>query len=167
MLRSKNASHFSHPPATRFQSWRCPSMISAAGGRCIPGPPRALLATLLDCLESCPEFLQLDYHQIKMLVTLRLVVLEFPQPSENGGELFLVGVGQVIGWSVGLLLRHVAERIVERMELIVEIVQGIVETFAAFGGLRAGFHHISQIDHRFDAGRPFRLSSIVAGARPE
>ena len=89
--------------------------------------------TLLDRLQCVAQFLQLDAQEIKMQVTLRLIVLKFPQPLEDGRQFLLVRHGQVVGRCLGLRLRHTAERIIERMELIVQIIEGGIDSFPALG----------------------------------
>ncbi len=48
---------------------------------------------LLDHLQCVAQFLQLGGKEIKMLVTLGLIVLEFPQPLEDRHQFLLVRHG--------------------------------------------------------------------------
>ena len=73
-------------------------------------------------------------QEIKMQVALRLIALEFPQPLEDSRQFLLVRHGQVVGRRLGLRVRHTAERITKRMELIVQIIEGGgIDTFSTFG----------------------------------
>jgi hypothetical protein len=69
----------------------------------------ALIEGLLDCLQRLAHFLQLGAQKIKMQVALRLILLEFPQPFEDSGQLIFVRHGKVVGWRLGLRVRHTAE----------------------------------------------------------
>ena len=62
-----------------------------------------------------------------MLVTLGLIVLEFPEPLEDGRQFFLVRHSQVESRHFHLRVCHAAERITERMELIVQIIEGGID----------------------------------------
>jgi len=64
-----------------------------------------------------------------MLVALGLIVLEFPQPFENRHQFLLVRHGEVVGRRFGLCVRYTAERIIERMELVVQVIEGAVDAF--------------------------------------
>ena len=68
-----------------------------------------------------------------MQVALRLVALEFPEPLEDGRQFLLVRHRQVVGRCLGLRIRHTAERITERMELIVQIIEGGIDALSALG----------------------------------
>ena len=117
---------------------------------------------LLDRLQGVAQLLHLGTQEIKMQVAMRLVALEFPEPLEDGRQFFFVRHSQVVGWRFGLRVRHPAERIIERMELIVQIVEGGINAFPALGLVRGGLHHSSEIDHRLNPVRTFRLHRIVA-----
>ncbi len=97
-----------------------------------------------------------------MLIALRLILFEFPEPPEDRLQLLLVRHGEVIGRRLGLGVRDVAKGIIESVELIMEIVQCTVDAFTAFGLACRGFHHTGQIHDGFDARCPLRLICIVA-----
>ena len=99
-----------------------------------------------------------------MLVTLGLIIRELPQAPEDRSQFFLMGHGKIVGRSLGLFLRDAAVRIKQRMQLIVIVVQGLVDTFPAFGSLGARFHHVCYIDHCLDATGAFGLCGIVPRA---
>jgi len=67
-----------------------------------------------------------------MQITARLVALEFPEPLEDGRQFFLVRHSQVESrhFSPACLSRR--RRITERMELIVQIVEGGINAFPAW-----------------------------------
>src|SRR4030095_15560187 len=99
-----------------------------------------------------------------MLIALWLVFFELPESLEYGQQFLLVGHGQVVGRCLRLFLGHVAKGIEEGMKLIVVVVKGRVDTLAALGLRRRGFHHVREISHRLDSVRAFGLCRIVCCA---
>jgi len=97
-----------------------------------------------------------------MQVALWLVALEFPQTPEDCAEFLLVRHVEVLGWCLGLRVRHTAERIIECMKLIVQIIEGGIDAFPALGLAYRGLHHRHEVDHRLDSARTFRLHRIVS-----
>ena len=97
-----------------------------------------------------------------MQVALRLIVLEFPQTPEDCAEFLLVRHVEVLGWCLGLRVRHTAERIIERMKLIVQIIEGGIDAFPALGLAYRGLHHRREIDHCFNPACAFRLRQIIS-----
>ena len=55
------------------------------------------------------------------------------EATEDGAEFLLVGQRQVVGRGFGLFFGDAAERIHQRMELVVEVIECVVHAFAAFG----------------------------------
>src|SRR5262249_16780589 len=97
-----------------------------------------------------------------MLIALWLVVLELPESLEYGHQFLLVSHSQVVGRCLRLFLGHVAVRIQQGMQLIVEVVKRRVDTFAALGFSPRGLHHIRKINHAFDSVSAFGLCRIVS-----
>src|SRR5262249_6085565 len=99
-----------------------------------------------------------------MLVTLRLVVLEFPQPPKNSDQFLLGGHRERVGRGLGLFLRHATEGIKERMKLVVKVVKGLVLSLAALGRLGTGVQHRGEVEHRLDPGGALGLLPVFTRA---
>lgn len=100
-----------------------------------------------------------------MLIPLRLIILELPEPFEDRSEFFVVGDCQGIGWLLSQRFLDGADVVVDGMELIMEIVEHLIDPFAAFCLLGGRFSHTRQVDQCFDAGRTLRLCGKLLGVR--
>ena len=58
-----------------------------------------------------------------MIIPLRLGLSELPYPVNNGPQFLVMGDGKVIRGGFALGLFYTAQRIVEGMKLVVQIVQ--------------------------------------------
>lgn len=121
----------------------------------------------LQCVERFPEFAYFRGKQLQVLTALRLIILELPGALKHGPEFLVVRDKQVVGRQSTFVLVDAADRVVKGMELVVQIIEGLVLPFSLLAGLGSGLHHIGQVDQGLNRRATLRLLGEVLGVRIE
>jgi hypothetical protein len=74
-------------------------------------------------LQGLTKFLDFRHKEVQVLIALRLIILEFPEPFEDRSEFFVMCDGQCIGRLFFHRFLDAADAIVDGMELIMKIVK--------------------------------------------
>src|SRR5947209_15839901 len=124
-------------------------------------------AALLQPLHRLAEFPDLLGKQVQVSVSLRLIAFVLPETLENGEQFLFLGDGKSVGRCRSLFLGYPTERVIEGVELIVEIIQRLIIPLAAAGGLGTRLQHSREVQDRLHPIRPLGFLQVLIGSWPE